>query len=322
MLGKYAKYSESYKSALEGVFSRVNKPCRYVGGEYNEESFSEGADVKWCMCFPDMYEIGMSNLGIRILYHMLNGVEGVNCGRCFAPDRDMIDIMKKENVPLFVLEDRSPLLSCDILGFSVQYELLYSNILLMFELAGIPFYAKDRGDEYPLVIAGGPCMVNPEPIADFFDLMSIGEGEECLRDLALLYKKFKKEGKSKAEFLSEAEKIEGIYVPSSFKTEIVNGLVCPVEKTVKKAVVKDFEHCFFPVKPIVPNMEIVHDRAVIELYRGCSNGCRFCQAGFYYRPIRYFYQRPVQLDAENCFPHQKKIINQLNLKIVIQKYPK
>ncbi len=263
---------------LKNILLQAEKPARYVGGEYNQPSIM-GNGVRFCMCMPDMYEVGMSNTGLKILYHVLNDTDGVECERCFAPAEDFAKLLKENHYPLFTLETATPLKNMDIVGFSVQYELLYSNILYMFDLADIPFWAKDRGDEYPIMIAGGPCSVNPEPFAEFFDIISVGEGEESLPALAKLYEKHKKKGFNKRQFLIEAQRIEGMYVPRfNYPGR---------RKKVKKAIVTNFDKCYYPTKQIIPSIEAVHDRTMIELYRGCANGCRFCQAGFWYRPIRY-----------------------------------
>lgn len=254
----------------------VEKPARYTGGEYNTPDVYKKRRADICICFPDIYEIGMSNLGISILYGMLNDNPDFVAERCFAPWHDMGELLKKKGLPLYSLESKRPLTEFDAVGFSIQYELLYSNILYMLDLAGIPFTAKDRGEEYPFIIAGGPCTVNPEPFRDFFDIIQIGEGEEMLASLMNLIAEGKEKGFSKEEVLKRAATIEGVYVPRFHE----------VGKKVRKAVVKDFENSYYPVKPLVPNIEIVHDRAVLELYRGCASGCRFCQAGFYYRAIR------------------------------------
>ncbi len=264
---------------LEQLLLSVDKPARYTGGEYNTPDMDKTAVSRFCICMPELYEVGMSNLGLKILYHLLNSDKNTVCERCFAPALDFAEVLRGNGLPLMSLESKTPLKQFDIVGFSVQYELLYSNILYMLDLAGIPFYAKDRGEEYPLLIAGGPAAVNPEPFAEFFDAIIIGEGEEALPEFVKLFNLHKTKKYSKAKFLNAASRIEGVYVPS------VN---TPADrKTVKKAVVRDFDKAYYPVAQLVPTIEAVHDRAMVELYRGCANGCRFCQAGFYYRPIRY-----------------------------------
>lgn len=254
----------------------VSKPGRYTGGEYNTPNMKKPHMLKMCMCFPDVYEVAMSNIGISILYNMLNEEENILCERCYAPWVDLGDKLKENGLPLISIENKTPLKEFDVLGFSMQFELLYTNLLYMLDLAGIPFYSKDRDDSYPIIIAGGPCSINPEPFAPFVDVVSIGEGEECLKEFAHLVDEGKKKGLTKKEILKEAKNIVGIYVPSMH----VEG------ERVKKAVVSDINESYYPVKPIVPNIEIVHDRVVLELYRGCASGCRFCQACFFYRPIR------------------------------------
>ncbi len=258
----------------------VDKPARYTGGEYNSADLTKQADCRFCICMPDLYEVGMSNLGLKLLYHRLNEEKDVICERCFAPAVDFAETIRRENMPLMSLESKTPLKDFDIIGFSIQYEMLYSNVLYVLDLAGIPFYAKDRDDSYPLIVSGGPSAVNPEPYADFCDLVLIGEGEENLPALVALYNERKRNGTYvKSEFVKDAQEIEGVYAPAYNTPEN--------RRTVRKAVVKDFEHCYYPTAQLLPTIEIVHDRAMVELYRGCANGCRFCQAGFYYRPLRY-----------------------------------
>ena len=264
---------------LKEILLKAEKPARYSGGEVNTPDMNKPCDVRFCICMPDLYEVGMSNLGLKILYHVLNRQEGTVCERAFAPALDFRALLKENGLPLMSLETKTPLKDFDMIGFSVQYEMLYTGILYVMEAAGIPFRAKDRSDDFPVICGGGPSAINPEPIADFFDLFMVGEGEETIVSLTELYKKCKKEKKTKAEFLALAEEIEGVYVPSLNTPEH--------RKTVKKAVVRDFDSCFYPTAQLMPTLEVVHDRAMLELYRGCQNGCRFCQAGYYYRPIRY-----------------------------------
>lgn len=258
---------------LKEILLTVEKPARYLGGEFNLPDTDKPCEERVCLCFADKYEVGMSNIGLRILYHMLNDTEGVVCERSFAPSVDMAEKMRENGIKLFSLETKREFCDFDIVGFSVGFELAYTNILYMMDLAGIPFYSKDRGEEYPLIVAGGPCMVNPAPIADFFDALLIGEGEVNLAQFVALHRECKKSGLSKQEFLKRAAKLEGVYVPS-------------VGGKVKRAVVKDLDKAYFPTKILVPSCDIVHDRSTLELFRGCANGCRFCQACFYYRPIR------------------------------------
>ena len=281
-----------YKKKIDELLLSVEKPGRYVGGEWNVPDMTKPAKTKFCFCFPDIYEIGMSNLGLQILYDIINRHPDFIAERCYAPWTDMGAKLRENNIPLLSLETATPLKDFDVVGFSVQFELLYSNVLYMLDLAGIPFYAKDRGDEYPIICAGGPCAVNPEPFAPFFDCIVIGEGEEADLELLKVVADGKEKGLSKVQILEELKKIQGVYVPSLFKDG---------EKVVK-AVVKDFENAPYPTKPLVPNIEIVHDRATLELYRGCASGCRFCQAGYYYRPIR-------ERSAEKCAEYGKEMIN-------------
>ncbi len=269
-------------------FSDVQKPSRYVGGEFGVPTMKTDASTTFCMCFPDSYEVGMSNLGIRILYYILNEQPQVRCERCFAPWLDYAQYLKERNLPLSSIETKLPLKNFDMLGFSLQYELSYSNILYMLDLAGIPFFAKDRAENFPLLIAGGPCVVNAEPVADFFDIINVGEGEEMLTQIVLAYDKYK--GKmTKRQFLQYAnDNIEGVYVPSLTSFEEKDGKITKINTThkTKRVFVRDLDKAYFPDKAIVSNIELVHDRAVAELFRGCANGCRFCQAGFIYRPVR------------------------------------
>lgn len=280
------------------ILQKVNKPARYTGGEYNSCDPDKPHDISFCFCFPEPYEVAMSNLGMKILYHMLNERLDTVCERCFMPWPDLSEILEKENTPLFSIESKKSLRQFDILGFSIHHELCYTNILHMLRLAGIPFYARERGKDMPLVIAGGPCSVNPEPYAEFFDLIVVGEGEECLNSLLDL---FLSEKGDRERFLEKAAAIEGVYVPSMLSVEYnADGTVKGFSgRKVKKAFVQDLENSYFPEKMIVPNIEAVHDRAVVELFRGCSNGCRFCQAGFATRPIRYRSKDKLFCQAKN-----------------------
>ncbi len=279
---------------LERVLPTVQKPARYVGGEYNAVVKDRAAvDLRVAFCFPDTYEIGMSNLGMRILYGVMNNMEGVWCERVFAPWGDMEEAMRSQGIPLYALESGDAVRRFDIAAFSVGYEMAYPAILNMLDLAGIPLHSADRPDLAPLVIAGGTAMYNAEPLADFIDLACIGEGEEELVDLLELYRKARREGWDKARFLREACHIEGIYVPSlydvSYREDGTVAAITPRDgapEKVCKRIVRDMDGAYFPVKSIVPSTEIVHDRVTLEVFRGCIRGCRFCQAGYVYRPVR------------------------------------
>ncbi len=279
---------------FEKLLLTIQKPGRYSGGEINSViKDKESVDVRFAFCFPDTYEIGMSHLGMKILYSQFNARDDIWCERVFAPWTDFEEVMRENNIPLFALESRDAVKDFDIVGFTMQYEMSYTNVLNMLDLAGLPLKSKDRPDLSPLVVAGGPCVCNPEPIADFIDLFFLGEGEEVDLELIDLYKEFKKKGGSKADFLKEAAKIEGVYVPSLYDIDYnEDGTIKSVTategapKTIKKRIIKDMDKVFYPDKFVVPFIEIVHDRAVQEVFRGCIRGCRFCQAGFIYRPVR------------------------------------
>lgn len=278
----------------EKLLSMVQKPGRYTGGELNSVIKNpEDVDIRFAFCFPDTYEIGMSHLGMKILYSLLNKREDTWCERVFAPWVDMEELMRKNDVPLFALESSDEIKDFDVIGFTLQYELCYTNVLNMLDLAGVPARSADRKSLTPLVIGGGPCVCNAEPIADFFDLTLPGEGEEVLNELMDLFKEYKKKGASKEEFLKAAAKIEGVYVPSfyefSYNDDNTIKSVTPsngAPERVKKRIISDLDTVFYPESFVVPFIDIVHDRAVEEIFRGCIRGCRFCQAGFLYRPIR------------------------------------
>ena len=267
---------------LDEILVNVEKPSRYIGGEFGEPDLKWGK-FNYCICFPDVYEVAMSNLGIRIVNEVINSVDGCCADRCYAPWPDLGSAIKENKIPLFSLGLKKPLKEFDMVGFSLQYEMSYTTILYMLDLAEIPLLSKDRGENYPIIQAGGPCACNPEPLADFVDIFVIGDGEDSMRRLAEL----KLQTKTKGEFLEKATEIDGVYVPSLTYPVYENGKIVRFEgKPVKKAFCMDLENAVFPHTQIVGNIEAVHDRGVIEVMRGCYRGCRFCQAGFIYRPVR------------------------------------
>ncbi len=281
---------------ISSVLKSVAKPGRYIGGEYNSIIKSK-ADVKcrFAFCFPDTYEIGMSNLGVRILYDVLNKDKDIWCERVYAPWADMKEQMEKNSIPLAALESGDELRAFDLVGFSLQYELCYTTALAMLKLAKIPLYSKDREEACPIIIGGGPCVYNSEPIADFFDLINIGEGEEVLLDICKLYMKMREDGSYTREgFLREASHIEGVYIPSLYDVSYnADGTVKEykprepdIPAKIRKRIIEDLDKVSYPEKLVMPYVETVHDRIVLEVYRGCIRGCRFCQAGMVYRPIR------------------------------------
>lgn len=277
------------------ILLSIEKPARYIGGEVNAVmKEKEKVDIRFAMCFPDVYEIGMSHLGIQILYDMFNRREDIWCERVYSPWVDLDKVMREKKIPLFALESQDPILDFDFLGITLQYEMCYTNILQVLELSGIPLDAKERGDGCPIVIGGGPCAYNPEPIAEFFDLFYIGEGETVYDPLLNLYKACKKDGISRKDFLKKAAQIPGIYVPSLYEaTYNEDGTLAsfsPIEdgvpETVEKQVQMDVTNAPYPEAPVVPFIKVTQDRVVLEIQRGCIRGCRFCQAGQLYRPVR------------------------------------
>ena len=279
---------------LERILLRVQKPARYTGGEYNAVIKDKSrVDTRFAFCFPDTYEIGMSNLGMRILYGIMNGMDGVWCERCFAPWGDMEEEMRRVELPLWALESGDPIRDFDFIGFSLGYEMAYTNVLNMLDLAGVPLHTWERGEDDPVVVAGGTCAYNGEPLADFVDIFSLGEGEDVTVEMLELYQKCRREGWSRRDYLFKAAQIPGLYVPSLYQvTYREDGTVAAItpEKgvppVVTKRIVQDLDKSYFPVKTIIPSTEIVHDRVMLEVFRGCIRGCRFCQAGYCYRPVR------------------------------------
>jgi len=295
--------TDRYASLLR----RVEKPGRYTGGEFGE-TLKENASVRMCFCFPDTYEIGMSNLGMKILTGVLNKLDFLGCERCFAPWADMERALRETGTKLYALESGDPLDTFDVVAFTMQYELCYTNVVNMLLLSGIPPLARERGEDAPLILGGGPCTYNPEPMADFFDVFSIGEGEEALPELLTLYHECREKGLTKREFLLRAAKLDGFYVPSLYDVAYNgDGTLASftpncegVPARITKRVIHDLDTAYFPADAAVPFLETVHDRVTMETSRGCIRGCRFCQAGIVYRPYREKSVEKINACAADC----------------------